>query len=56
MCINKAAAVHFKMLENTEEYTAVASGPLVDSGLMCNFVSNKNSYEDEEKYEAMKVL
>ena len=23
---------------------------------MCNFVANKNSYEDEEKYEAMKAF
>ena len=43
------------MLDNTEDYTAVASGPLVDSGLMCNFVANKNSYEDEETYEASAI-
>jgi SsuA_fam: ABC transporter, substrate-binding protein, aliphatic sulfonates family len=47
-CVLTGSGGTFKMLENTEEYTAVASGPLVDSGLMCNFVANKNSYEDEE--------
>lgn len=55
-CVLTGSGGTFKMLENTEEYTAVASGPLVDSGLMCNFVANKNSYEDEEKYEAMKAF
>ncbi len=44
------------MLEETDKYTAAASGPLVDSGLMCSFVANKNSYADEEKYEAMKDI
>lgn len=46
----------FNMLANTDEYTAVASGPDADSGLMCHFVANKNSYADPEKYEAMKVF
>ena len=46
----------FNMLANTDEYTAVASGPMADSGLMCHFVANKNSYNDPEKYEAMKVF
>lgn len=55
-CVLTGSGGTFKMLDNTEDYTAVASGPLVDSGLMCNFVANKNSYEDEETYEAMKVF
>ena len=46
----------FNMLANTDEYTAVASGPEADSGLMCHFVANKNSYADPEKYEAMKIF
>lgn len=53
-CVLTGSGGTFKMLDNTEDYTAVASGPLVDSGLMCSFVANKNSYADEEKYEAMK--
>lgn len=46
----------FNMLANTDEYTAVANGPQADSGLMCHFVANKNSYADPEKYEAMKIF
>lgn len=55
-CVLTGSGGTFKMLEASDEYTAVASGPLVDSGLMCSFVANKNSYADEEKYEAMKVF
>lgn len=29
---------------------------MADSGLMCSFVANKNSYADPDKYEAMKVF
>nr|WP_317347966.1 ABC transporter substrate-binding protein [uncultured Blautia sp.] len=54
-CVLTGSGGTFKMLDNTEDYTAVASGPLVDSGLMCNFVANKNSYEDEETYEASAI-
>ncbi len=46
----------FNMLANSDEYTAVASGPQASSGLMCHFVANKNSYADPEKYEAMKIF
>lgn len=53
-CVLTGSGGTFKMLDASDEYTAVASGPLVDSGLMCNFVANKDSYEDEETYEAMK--
>ena len=54
-CVLTGSGGTFKMLDNTEDYTAVASGLLVDSGLMCNFVANKNSYEDEETYEASAI-
>lgn len=46
----------FPMLEDTENYTAVSSGNMADTGLMCNIVANKNSYADPEKYEAMKAF
>lgn len=55
-CVLTGIGGTFKMLEATDKYTAVASGPMVDSGLMCSFVANKNSYKDPEKYEAMKVF
>ncbi|NBH36462.1 ABC transporter substrate-binding protein [Clostridiaceae bacterium] len=55
-CVLTGAGGTFKMLEKSDEYTAVASGPLVDSGLMCSFVANKNSYADAKKYESMKVF
>lgn len=55
-CVLTGSGGTFKMMEQTDEYTAVSSGPLVDSGLMCHFVANKNSYNDPEKYEAMKVF
>lgn len=56
VCVLTGSGGTFKMLEQDDKYTAVASGPLVDSGLMCNFVVNKNSYEDEDTYEAMKIF
>lgn len=46
----------FPMLEDTENYTAVSSGNMANTGLMCNIMANKNSYADPEKYEAMKVF
>lgn len=46
----------FNMLKDSANYTAVSSGTWADTGLMCNFVANKNSYADAEKYEAMKIL
>lgn len=46
----------FPMLEDTENFTAVSSGNMADTGLMCNIVANKNSYADAEKYEAMKIF
>lgn len=53
VCVLTGSGGTFKMLEQSDAYTAVASGPLVDSGLMCSFVVNKNSYADPDKYEAM---
>lgn len=55
-CVLTGMGGTFKMLDQTDEYTPVASGPMVDSGLMCSFVVNNNSYEDEDTYEAMKVF
>ncbi len=37
-------------------YTMVASGNLTDTGLMCNFVANKDSYKDPDKFKAMKIF
>lgn len=54
VCVLTGSGGTFKMLAADDEYTAVASGPMADSGLMCSFVANKNSYADPEKYEAMK--
>jgi len=56
VCVLTGSGGTFKMLEKEDEYTAVASGSLVDSGLTCSFVANSNSYEDSEKYEAMKIF
>ena len=55
-CVLTGAGGTFRMMTEPDKYTAVSSGPLVDSGLMCHFVANKNSYADPEKYEAMKVF
>lgn len=55
-CVLTGAGGTFKMLEQADKYTPVASGPMVDSGLMCSFVANKNSYKNSEKYEAMKIF
>lgn len=55
-CVLTGSGGTFKMMGEPDKYTAVSSGPLVDSGLMCHFVANKNSYADETKYEAMKVF
>lgn len=46
----------FPMLEDTENFTAVSSGNMADTGLMCNIMANKNSYADPEKYQAMKAF
>lgn len=56
VCVLTGAGGTFRMMAQPEKYTAVSSGPLVDSGLMCYFVANKNSYADPEKYEAIKVF
>ena len=53
-CVLTGSGGTFRMMTEPDKYTAVSSGPLVDSGLMCHFVANKNSYADPEKYEAMK--
>lgn len=42
--------------DDKANYTLASSGNLADTGLMCNFMANKNSYSDPEKYEAMKVF
>lgn len=46
----------FNMLADKENYTAVSSGDMAGTGLLCNFVANKNSYADPKKYEAMKIF
>lgn len=56
VCVLTGAGGTFKMLAATDKYTPVASGTLADSGLMCSFVANKNSYADPDKYEAMKAF
>lgn len=56
VCVLTGSGGTFKMLAADDKYTAVASGPMADSGLMCSFIANKNSYADPEKYEAMKVF
>lgn len=53
-CVLTGAGGTFKMLAESGKYTAAASGPMVDSGLMCYFIANRSSYADPEKYEAMK--
>ncbi len=42
--------------QDKDDYVLASSGNLADTGLMCNFMVNKNSYNDPEKYEAMKVF
>lgn len=54
VCVLTGSGGTFKMLAASDKYTAVASGPAADSGLMCSFVASQNSYADPEKYEAMK--
>ncbi len=39
-----------------DEYVAAANGRNTDTGLMTNIMVNRNSYADEEKYEAMKLF
>ena len=56
VCVLTGSGGTFKMLAASDKYTAVANGPMADSGLMCSFIANKNSYADAEKYEAMKVF
>ena len=55
-CVLTGSGGTFKMLADSEKYIPVASGPMADSGLMCSFVANKNSFNDPDKYEAMKVF
>lgn len=54
VCVLTGSGGTFKMMAATDKYTPVASGRMADSGLMCSFVANKNSYADPEKYEAIK--
>lgn len=42
--------------KDKDDYFLASSGNLADTGLMCNFMVNKNSYNDPEKYEATKVF
>ena len=53
VCVLTGSGGTFKMLAESDKYTPVASGPMADSGLMCSFVANKNSYADPDKYDAM---
>lgn len=54
ICVLTGSGGTFKMLAQNDKYTPVATGPMADSGLMCSFVANKDSYGDPEKYEAIK--
>lgn len=56
VCVLTGSGGTFKMLAADDKYTAVASGPMADSGLMCSFIANKNSYADADKNEAMKIF
>lgn len=56
VCVLTGSSGTFNMLADNENYTAISSGSMAETGLMCNFVANKNSYEDPEKYEAMKIF
>lgn len=56
VCVLTGSGGTFNMLAADDKYTPVASGRMADSGLMCSFVANKNSYEEAEKYEAMKIF
>lgn len=56
VAILTGASGTFNMLNDKENYTPVSSGTLAGTGLMTNFIANKNSYNDPEKYEAMKIL
>ena len=38
------------------DYTMVSCGNWADTGLMCNIVANRDSYEDPDTYEAMKIF
>jgi ABC-type nitrate/sulfonate/bicarbonate transport system substrate-binding protein len=42
--------------KDKDDYVLASSGNLADTGLMCNFMANKDSYNDPAKYEAMKVF
>lgn len=56
VCVLTGSSGTFNMLGDTANYTAISSGNMADTGLMCNFVANKDSYADPEKYEAMKIF
>lgn len=56
VCVLGNAAGAFNMLRMTDEYVPVSNARLADTGLVTSIVANKNSYNDNEKYEAMKLF
>ncbi len=42
--------------DDKANFTEASCGNWADTGLMCNFVANRSSYADPEKYEAMKLF
>jgi ABC-type nitrate/sulfonate/bicarbonate transport system substrate-binding protein len=56
LCVLTGHGGTFNMLDDKEHYTPVSSGNMAKTGLMCNFVANKNSLADPVKREAMKVF
>lgn len=53
-CVLAGASGAFNMLNLSDEYVPVSNGSWAQAGLITNFVANKNSYVDENKYEGMK--
>ena len=55
VCVLGNAAGAFTMLK-MDEYVPVSNSRIAKTGLITNIVANKNSYQDPEKYEAMKAF
>lgn len=56
VCVLGNAAGAFSMLKMSDEYVPISNGRIAQTGLMTNIMANKNSYNDPEKYEAMKIF
>jgi ABC-type nitrate/sulfonate/bicarbonate transport system substrate-binding protein len=56
LCVLTGSSGTFKMLEDKANFTAVSCGDWAKTGLMCNFMANKNSLANPVKYEAMTVF